>query len=145
MIIGGGVVGIELGLVYASYGVEVTVVEMADRIIPAMDKKYHLNFKKSLLKKGMKIMTSVGVSEIVEANNQLTLKLNNGEEIVADRALLSIGRVPQLDGLEILTLNLTVVVSKLMLIKKLNPRIYAPGDVNGTKMLAHAAYRMGAS
>ena len=50
-------------------------------------------------------MTSVGVSEIVEANNQLTLKLNNGEEIVADRALLSIGRVPQLDGLKILTLN----------------------------------------
>ena len=54
----------------------------------------------------MKIMTSVGVSEIVEANNQLTLKLNNGEEIVADRALLSIGRVPQLDGLENLNLEL---------------------------------------
>lgn len=51
-------------------------------------------------------MTSVGVSEIVEGNNQLTLKLNNGEEIVAERALLSIGRVPQLNSLENLNLEL---------------------------------------
>ena len=117
-VMGGGVVGIELGLVYASYGVEVTVVEMADRIIPAMDKEVSLELQKILAKKGMKIMTSVGVSEIVEANNQLTLKLNNGEEIVADRALLSIGRVPQLDGLENLNLELDRGLSKLMLIKK---------------------------
>ena len=48
---GGGVVGIELGLVYASYGVEVTVVEMADRIIPAMDKEVSLELQKSLLRR----------------------------------------------------------------------------------------------
>ena len=174
-VMGGGVVGIELGLVYASYGVEVTVVEMADRIIPAMDKEVSLELQKILAKKGMKIMTSVGVSEIVEANNQLTLKLNNGEEIVADRALLSIGRVPQLDGLENLNLKLNngeeIVADRALLsigrvpqldgLENLNleldrgrikvnayqetsiPGIYAPGDVNGTKMLAHAAYRMG--
>ena len=143
-VMGGGVVGIELGLVYASYGVEVTVVEMADRIIPAMDKEVSLELQKILAKKGMKIMTSVGVSEIVEANNQLTLKLNNGEEIVADRALLSIGRVPQLDGLENLNLELDRGRIKVNAYQEtLIPGIYAPGDVNGTKMLAHAAYRMG--
>lgn len=54
----------------------------------------------------MKIKTSVGVSEIVEANNQLTLKLNNGEEVVAEKALLSIGRVPQMNGLENLNLEM---------------------------------------
>ena len=143
-VMGGGVVGIELGLVYASYGVEVTVVEMADRIIPAMDKEVSLELQKILAKKGMKIMTSVGVSEIVEANNQLTLKLNNGEEIVADRALLSIGRVPQLDGLENLNLELDRGRIKVNAYQETSiPGIYAPGDVNGTKMLAHAAYRMG--
>ena len=143
-VMGGGVVGIELGLVYASYGVEVTVVEMADRIIPAMDKEVSLELQKILAKKGMKIMTSVGVSEIVEANNQLTLKLNNGEEIVADRALLSIGRVPQLDGLENLNLELDRGRIKVNPYQETSiPGIYAPGDVNGTKMLAHAAYRMG--
>ena len=143
-VMGGGVVGIELGLVYASYGVDVTVVEMADRIIPAMDKEVSLELQKILAKKGMKIMTSVGVSEIVEANNQLTLKLNNGEEIVADRALLSIGRVPQLDGLENLNLELDRGRIKVNAYQETSiPGIYAPGDVNGTKMLAHAAYRMG--
>ena len=143
-VMGGGVVGIELGLVYASYGVEVTVVEMADRIIPAMDKEVSLELQKILAKKGMKIMTSVGVSEIVEANNQLTLKLNNGEEIVADRALLSIGRVPQLDGLENLNLELDRGRIKVNVYQETSiPGIYAPGDVNGTKMLAHAAFRMG--
>ena len=143
-VMGGGVVGIELGLVYASYGVDVTVVEMADRIIPAMDKEVSLELQKILSKKGMKIMTSVGVSEIVEGNNQLTLKLNNGEEIVADRALLSIGRVPQLNGLENLNLELDRGRIKVNAYQETSiPGIYAPGDVNGTKMLAHAAYRMG--
>ncbi|MBW1570331.1 FAD-dependent oxidoreductase, partial [Streptococcus sp. SPC0] len=105
-----------------------------------------LELQKILAKKGMKIKTSVGVSEIVEANNQLTLKLNNGEEVVADKALLSIGRVPQMNGLENLEPELEMERGRI----KVNayqetsiPGIYAPGDVNGTRMLAHAAYRMG--
>ncbi|MFC6994575.1 dihydrolipoyl dehydrogenase [Streptococcus loxodontisalivarius] len=144
VVMGGGVVGIELGLVWASYGVDVTVVEMADRIIPAMDKEISLELQKILTKKGMKIKTSVGVSEIVEANNQLTLKLNNGEELVAEKALLSIGRVPQLNGLENLNLEMDRNRIKVNEYQETSiPGIYAPGDVNGTKMLAHAAYRMG--
>ena len=143
-VMGGGVVGIELGLVWASYGVEVTVIEIADRIIPAMDKEVSLELQKILSKKGMKIKTSVGVSEIVEANNQLTLKLNNGEEVVAEKALLSIGRIPQMNGLENLNLEMDRNRIKVNDYQETSiPGIYAPGDVNGTKMLAHAAYRMG--
>ncbi|MCK1236458.1 dihydrolipoyl dehydrogenase [Streptococcus uberis] len=143
-VMGGGVVGIELGLVWASYGVDVTVIEMADRIIPAMDKEVSTELQKILSKKGMKIKTSVGVSEIVEENNQLTLKLNNGEEVVAEKALLSIGRVPQMNGLENLNLEMDRNRIKVNDFQETSiPGIYAPGDVNGTKMLAHAAYRMG--
>lgn len=143
-VMGGGVVGIELGLVWTSYGVDVTVIEMADRIIPAMDKEVSLELQKILAKKGMKIKTSVGVSEIIEANNQLTLKLNNGEEVVAEKALLSIGRVPQMNGLENLNLEMDRNRIKVNEYQETSiPGIYAPGDVNGTKMLAHAAYRMG--
>lgn len=143
-VMGGGVVGIELGLVWASYGVNVTVIEMADRIIPAMDKEVSTELQKILSKKGMKIKTSVGVSEIVEENNQLTLKLNNGEEVVAEKALLSIGRVPQMNGLENLNLEMDRNRIKVNDYQETSiPGIYAPGDVNGTKMLAHAAYRMG--
>ena len=143
-VMGGGVVGIELGLIYASYGTEVTVIEMADRIIPAMDKEVSLELQKILSKKGMNIKTSVGVAEIVEANNQLTLKLNDGSEVVVEKALLSIGRVPQLSGLEDLNLELERGRIKVDDYQETSiSGIYAPGDVNGRKMLAHAAYRMG--
>ncbi|MDY3823581.1 MULTISPECIES: dihydrolipoyl dehydrogenase [unclassified Streptococcus] len=143
-VMGGGVVGVELGLVYASYGTEVTVVEMADRIIPGMDREVSVELQKVLSKKGMKFLTSVGVEEIIEANNQLTIKLNDGSEIISEKALLSIGRVPQLAGLENLNLELDRGRIKVNAYQETSiPGIYAPGDVNGTKMLAHAAYRMG--
>lgn len=144
-VIGGGVVGVELGLVYAAYGTEVTVIEMADRIIPAMDKEVSLELQRILAKKhGMKFLTSTSLSEIVEHGNQLTLKLSDGTEVVADKALLSIGRVPQLKGLENLDLELERGRIKVDAYQETSIKgIYAPGDVNGTKMLAHAAYRMG--
>ena len=144
-VIGGGVVGVELGLVYAAYGTEVTVIEMADRIIPAMDKEVSLELQRILAKKhGMKFLTSTSLSEIVEQVNQLTLKLADGTEVIADKALLSIGRVPQLKGLENLDLELERGRIKVDAYQETSIKgIYAPGDVNGTKMLAHAAYRMG--
>lgn len=144
-VIGGGVVGVELGLVYAAYGTKVTVIEMADRIIPAMDKEVSLELQRVLAKKhGMKFLTSTSLSEIVEHGNQLTLKLADGTEVVADKALLSIGRVPQLKGLENLDLELERGRIKVDAYQETSIKgIYAPGDVNGTKMLAHAAYRMG--
>ncbi|MBJ7541023.1 dihydrolipoyl dehydrogenase [Streptococcus sp. SL1232] len=143
-VMGGGVVGIELGLVWASYGVEVTVIEMADRIIPAMDKEVSQELQKILTKKGMTIKTSVGVSEIIDESNHLTLKLSNGETVQADKVLLSIGRVPQMKGLEKLDLAMDGNRIKVNAYQETSiPGIYAPGDVNGQKMLAHAAYRMG--
>ncbi|MGC4440873.1 FAD-dependent oxidoreductase, partial [Streptococcus suis] len=73
-----------------------------------------------------------------------TLKLADGTEVVADKALLSIGRVPQLKGLENLDLELERGRIKVDAYQETSIKgIYAPGDVNGTKMLAHAAYRMG--
>ncbi|SDW30054.1 dihydrolipoyl dehydrogenase [Streptococcus equinus] len=144
VVMGGGVVGIELGLVWASYGVEVTVIEMADRIIPAMDKEISQELQKILTKKGMTIKTNVGVSEIIDETSYLSLKLSNGETIQADKALLSIGRVPQMKGLENLDLEMDGNRIKVNDYQETSiPGIYAPGDVNGQKMLAHAAYRMG--
>ncbi|MBS8100030.1 FAD-dependent oxidoreductase, partial [Streptococcus suis] len=106
------------------------------------DREVSVELQKVLSKKGMKFLTSVGVSEIVEANNQLTIKLNDGSEIVSEKALLSIGRVPQLAGLENLNLELDRGRIKVNEYQETSiPGIYAPGDVNGTKMLAHAAYR----
>ena len=98
-VIGGGVVGVELGQAFSTFGSKVTVVEMMDRIVPGMDAEVSNTLRTALEKKGMTIMTSTKLQEIVEKDGKLHIKLVKG--------------------------------------------IYAPGDINGTKMLAHAAFRMG--
>ena len=143
-VIGGGVVGIELGQVFNSFGSEVTVVEMMDRIIPGVDRESSETLRKELEKKGMKILTSTAIKEIVDNGDTLTIKVNGKDDIVAEKALLSIGRVPDLEGIGEIDLELEngkVKVDKYM--ETSVKGIYAPGDINGTRMLAHAAFRMG--
>lgn len=82
----------------------------------------------------MTIKTNVGVAEIVEKNSQLELTLTNGETIQADKALLSIGRVPQMQGLENLNLDMEGNRIKVNAYQETSiSGIYAPGDVNGQK------------
>ena len=143
-VIGGGVVGIELGQVFNSFGSEVTVVEMMDRIIPGVDRESSETLRKELEKKGMKILTSTAIKEIVDNGDILTIKVDGKDDIVAEKALLSIGRVPDLEGIGEIDLELEngkVKVDKYM--ETSVKGIYAPGDINGTRMLAHAAFRMG--
>ena len=106
VIIGGGVVGIELGQAFMTFGSKVTVIEMMDRIVPAMDAEVSKNLRLILERKGMTILTGTKLQEIIEENGQLRIKVNEYMETSV-------------------------------------PGIYAPGDINGTKMLAHAAFRMG--
>ena len=143
-VIGGGVVGIELGQVFNSFGSEVTVVEMMDRIIPGVDRESSETLRKELEKKGMKILTSTAIKEIVDNGDTLTIKVDGKDDIVVEKALLSIGRVPDLEGIGEIDLELEngkVKVDKYM--ETSVKGIYAPGDINGTRMLAHAAFRMG--
>lgn len=143
-IIGGGVVGVELGQAFSTFGSEVTVIEMMDRIVPGMDKEVSETLRKELEKKGMKIITSAKLEEIVETNGKLVLKLDGNREVNVDKALLSIGRVPDLEGIG--NVDLEMERGKIKVDKYMETSvkgIYAPGDVNGVKMLAHAAFRMG--
>ena len=143
-VIGGGVVGIELGQVFLSFGSEVTVVEMMDRIVPGVDRESSAVLRKELEKKGMKILTSTQIKEIVDDGHNLTIKVDGHDDIVAEKALLSIGRVPDLEAVGELELEMEkgrIKVDKYMETSILG--IYAPGDINGIKMLAHAAFRMG--
>ena len=144
VIIGGGVVGIELGQAFMTFGSKVTVIEMMDRIVPAMDAEVSKNLRLILERKGMTILTETKLEEIVEENAKLRIKVEGKEDIVADKALLSIGRVPDLEGIGEVEFELDrgrIKVNEYM--ETSVPGIYAPGDINGTKMLAHAAFRMG--
>ena len=143
-VIGGGVVGVELGQAYLSFGSEVTIIEMMDRIVPGVDREASETLRKALEKKGMKILTSSKIKEIIDEGDKLRIKLEDKEDVIAEKALLSIGRVPDLEAVGELDLEMErgkIKVDKYM--ETSMEGVYAPGDINGIKMLAHAAFRMG--
>ena len=143
-IIGGGVIGVEMAMVFAAFGSKVTIVELEPTILPFMEKEAADAVLKSLKKKGVDVKTGIGLEKFEEAGGAIRLHLAGGETVEADKALLSIGRQADLscvDGLDIKTERGKIVVSDEM--ETSVSGIFAPGDVNGRKMLAHAAFKMG--
>lgn len=144
LVIGGGVIGVEMAQALGSLGVKITIVEMSDYLIPALDREVSTALRAELEKDGIKILTGLSISKIEDANGKIKATLSDGSQIEAEKALLSIGRVPDLEGMGELELEVEkgrIKVDKYM--ETSIPGIYAPGDVNGIKMLAHTAFRMG--
>lgn len=143
-VIGGGVIGIELGQSFAGLGSKVTVIEMMDRIVPNLDKEVSDELLRIVRKKGMNIINSAKITEIIDKDGKLEIKIEGKDSVFADKALLSIGRMPDLDGIGEISLETErgkIKVDKFM--ETSVKGVYAPGDVNGIKMLAHVAFRMG--
>lgn len=151
VIIGGGVIGIELGQVYLRLGAEVSVVEFMDRIIPGMDAGLSKELTKVLKKQGMKFYTSHKVQSVERKGKAVTVKAENAKgEIITlegDYSLVSVGRRPYTDGLNAekagvkLTERGQVEVNDHLQTNV--PNIYAIGDVVRGAMLAHKAEEEG--
>jgi dihydrolipoamide dehydrogenase len=151
VIIGGGVIGIELGQVYLRLGAQVSVVEFMDRIIPGMDASLSKELTKVLKKQGMKFYTSHKVQSVDRAKNVVTVKAENAKgEIITlegDYALVSVGRRPYIDGLNAEKAGVKVTdrgqieVNNHLQTSAAN--IYAIGDVVRGAMLAHKAEEEG--
>jgi dihydrolipoamide dehydrogenase len=151
VIIGGGVIGIELGQVYLRLGAEVSVVEFMDRIIPGMDAGLSKELTKVLKKQGMKFYTSHKVQSVERKGKAVTVKAENAKgEIITlegDYSLVSVGRRPYTDGLNAekagvkLTERGQVEVNDHLQTNVSN--IYAIGDVVRGAMLAHKAEEEG--
>jgi dihydrolipoamide dehydrogenase len=151
VIIGGGVIGIELGQVYLRLGAEVSVVEFMDRIIPGMDAALSKELTKVLKKQGMKFYTSHKVQSVERKGKEVTVKAENAkDEIITlegDYSLVSVGRRPYTDGLNAekagvkLTERGQVEVNDHLQTNV--PNIYAIGDVVRGAMLAHKAEEEG--
>ncbi|GAA4078901.1 dihydrolipoyl dehydrogenase [Flavobacterium cheonanense] len=151
VIIGGGVIGIELGQVYLRLGAEVSVVEFMDRIIPGMDAALSKELTKVLKKQGMKFYTSHKVQSVDRKGKAVTVKAENAKgEIITlegDYSLVSVGRRPYTDGLNAdkagvkLTERGQIEVNDHLQTNVSN--IYAIGDVVRGAMLAHKAEEEG--
>ncbi len=151
VVIGGGVIGLELGSVYKRLGSEVTVVEFMDKIIPTMDGALSKELNKVLRKQGMKFMLSTAV-QAVERNGdtvKVTAKDKKGAEVVVegDYVLVSVGRRPYTDGLALEKAGVDMdergrVKTNDQLQTNVS-NIYAIGDVVAGAMLAHKASEEG--
>jgi dihydrolipoamide dehydrogenase len=152
VIIGGGVIGIELGQVYLRLGAKVSVVEYLDRIIPGMDASLSKELTKVFKKQGMKFYVSHKVKSVERNGDAVSVEAENakGETITldGDYALVSVGRRPYTDGLNADKAGVKISEKGIVEVNdhlQTNvPNIYAIGDVVRGAMLAHKAEEEGA-
>ncbi len=148
VVIGGGYIGLEMGSVWRRLGAKVTVIEYAERVVPAMDAEVGTAFAKLMTKQGMELRTA---TKVVEARREgagavVVVEPAAGgprEEIAADIVLLSIGRRPNTDGLNLAATGLTLDergrIATNPDLSTAVPGLWAIGDVIPGPMLAHKA------
>ncbi|MDC6364849.1 MULTISPECIES: dihydrolipoyl dehydrogenase [Flavobacteriaceae] len=151
IVIGGGVIGLELGQVYKRLGADVTVVEYMDRIIPGMDSGLSKELTKVLKKQKVKFNLSHKVKSVEREGDEVVVKADDkkGQEVVlkGDYCLVSVGRRPYTDGLNVEAAGVKlddrgrVEVNEHLQTNVSN--IYAIGDVVKGAMLAHKAEEEG--
>lgn len=151
IVIGGGVIGLELGQVYMRLGAQVSVVEYLDRIIPGMDAGLSKELTKVLKKQGMKFYTSHKVKSVERNGDGVQVQAENakGETITldGDYSLVSVGRRPYTDGLNAEKAGVKITERGQIEVndhlQTSVPNIYAIGDVIKGAMLAHKAEEEG--
>ena len=151
-VIGGGVIGLEMGSVWSRLGSNVTVLEYLDHITPGMDKEVSSEFLKILTKQGIKFKLSSKVTAVTNKGNQVEVSFENNqtyqkEVFLVDKVLVSVGRKPYTEGLNLNKLGIKKdpqgrieVNDKLQSSIK---NIYAIGDIIKGPMLAHKAEEEG--
>ncbi|MDD3447234.1 MAG: FAD-dependent oxidoreductase, partial [Zavarzinia sp.] len=152
IVIGGGVIGLELGSVWRRLGAEVTVVEFLDRVTPAMDGEVSKNFQRILGKQGFEFMLSHKVTSVKPGKKGATVTVeprDGGEAktLEADIVLVAVGRRPYTDGLGLDAAGVQVTDRGFIPVDAHYAtnvgHIYAVGDVIGGLMLAHKAEEEG--
>jgi dihydrolipoamide dehydrogenase len=148
VVIGAGVIGLEMGSVYARLGADVTVVEYLDRIIPGNDGEVAKNFQRMLGKQGIKFILGAAVQGAVAAKGKATvsykLRKDDSDHVIeADCVLLATGRRPFVDGLGLDALGVTLTARGQIATdghyKTSVAGVYAIGDAIEGPMLAHKA------
>lgn len=151
IIVGGGVIGIEWASMMSDFGVEVTVIEYADRIIPTEDREISKEMQRLMKKKGVKIVTNAKVlpETLEKGDGVVTIKAEHkGEEksFSAEKILVSVGRQANVEGIGIENTEIQIdrgfiVTNEYYQTKEAH--IYAIGDVIGGLQLAHVASHEG--
>jgi dihydrolipoamide dehydrogenase len=150
IVIGGGIIGLELGSVWRRLGAKVTVIELLPTILPGNDADIIKEADKVLRKQGMEIRTATKVTGGKRDGNRVIVEIEkdgNAESLEADYVLVSVGRKPVTTGIDAPAIGLRlgkrgeVLVDAQM--RTTVPNVYAIGDAVGGKLLAHKAEEEG--
>ena len=151
-VIGGGYIGLEMGSVWSRLGSKVTVIEYLDHITPGMDKEISNEFQKILKKQGIEFKLNSKVTSVSDKKNKVTVdfsdnKTNKLDKFECDKVLVSVGRKPYTEGLNLSKIGVKKdEKGRIEVNKKLQTsieNIYAIGDVIKGPMLAHKAEEEG--
>ena len=151
VIVGAGAIGMEFGYVLANYGVDVTIIEFMDRVLPNEDADVSKAIAKEYKKLGVKVLTSTGVQTVTDNGSDVVVtykdKAGNDGSLTVDKVLMSVGFAPRVDGfgLEKTGVQLTergaIAIDDYM--RTNVDGIYAIGDVTAKLQLAHVAEAQG--
>ena len=149
IVIGAGAIGIELASFYSTFGADVTVVEMEDRILPGEDEEISRLARESLEKQGLKFVLGASLKSLVKDGEGIAAGVSVGEgkiDLKANKAVLAVGIVGNVENLGLENTGIRVGESHILVDEWLRtgePGIYAIGDVAGPPWLAHKASHEG--
>ncbi len=148
-IVGGGVIGMEFGVLLCNFGVQVTILEYAKNLLPLIDSGIGKRLKSVVSKKGIIVQTGAKVTGFEDLGDHVKTIYEDKkgvQEVISDYALMSIGRVGKYDVINMdeqgIVHDQRFVHVDSQFMTNMN-NIYAIGDVNGQSLLAHSAYDQG--
>lgn len=142
IILGGGPVGVEMAQAYSRLGSKVSIVELASRLLPRMDKTASTILAEVLTAEGVSIHLNSEVAEVSEHANLKRLVLKDGTVLESESLLLAIGRRPVVDSLNLEAADVAYDAKGIKVNGKMqttNKKIFACGDVTGKMPLTHVA------
>lgn len=140
-IIGGGVIGCEFASLFNALGSKVTIIEFLDRIIATQSKEASRKLESIFKRRGIDVFTSSG-AECVEPGSPVKVRIAGGRQIEAEKALVSVGRIPATDGLGLENAGIKTEKGRIVVdgyLRTSAGNIYAIGDCVAGPMLAHKA------
>ena len=146
IVLGGGAVGCEFACLLEALGCRVTLIEKTPQLLPEEDAHVAAALRRSFDGRGIRILTSVTVTELKGKAGSLAVALSDGTELEAGAMLVSAGRRPDLESLDLASGNVAAGPKGIRVDETLrtsNPDVYAAGDATGLSLLAHAGSAQG--
>lgn len=146
LIIGGGVIGCEIGQFFGVLGTEVTIVQRGEQLLPYEDKDIVKQLQRQFKKDKIKVLLNSGVDSCEVVGDQVVSTLSDGKKVNTQYVLVAIGRKPNIEGSGIEELGIELNRGKIVVNENLETNIegiYAIGDLINTPMLAHVASKEG--